>query len=59
MSNSHNPNAKFIPNPSSTEDALDNNNRLRASVRRKDVLPLFPSAVGCYAYPDREYIIGL
>ncbi len=59
MSNSHNPNAKFIPNPSSTEDALDNNNRLRASVRPKDVLPLFPIAVGCYAYPDREYIIGL
>ena len=58
MSNSHNPNAKFIPTPPRPEDATDNN-RLRASVRPKDVLPLFPIAVGCYAYPDREYIIGL
>ncbi len=59
MSNSHIPTEKFIPTPPKPEDATDNNNRLRASVRPKDVLPLFPIAIGCYAYPDREYIIGL
>tara|TARA_B100000131_G_scaffold181769_1_gene175451 strand:+ start:4844 stop:5746 length:903 start_codon:yes stop_codon:yes gene_type:complete len=35
------------------------NPKMRASVRPKDVLPLFPIAIGCYAYPDREYISGL
>ena len=37
----------------------DSHNPIRASVRPKDVLPLFPIALGCYAYPDLEYIKGL